>query len=139
MEKMGKVEFDIKVEAAKDILADEIINFIVNEFQKTADIKNQVEENKNFLIFEAITKDMLEIYKKKNMDYGDSFTDTFRKLGPKSAATRILDKANRFANLCDKEFSEVEESLFDTLLDLANYSVMTIIALDTESCCTQEE
>lgn len=92
------------------------------------------ETNKDALLFEAITKEMLDIYKAKNKDYGNSFKDTFDKIGPKSAATRILDKANRFANLCDKDIEEAEvnESLLDTLTDLANYSVMTIMALMQE-------
>ena len=32
---------------------------------------------------------------KKNRDYGDSFGNTFRELGPITGLTRLLDKVNR--------------------------------------------
>ena len=35
------------------------------------------------------------IYREKNQDYGDSFGETFQKLGLISAVTRITDKTNR--------------------------------------------
>lgn len=81
--------------------------------------------------FEDITKEMIEMYTRKNHDYGDSFGETFKKLGLISAVTRISDKVNRLVSLSTKD-AKVDESLEDTLLDLASYSVMTLIELRSD-------
>jgi len=79
-----------------------------------------------------ICEKLNEIYVNKNHDYGDSFGDTFRKLGIISAVTRITDKTNRLQSLCKKEQKVNDESIRDTLMDLANYAIMTIIEFDKE-------
>ena len=79
-----------------------------------------------------ICEKLNEIYVNKNHDYGDSFGETFRKLGIISAVTRITDKTNRLQSLCKKEQKVNDESIRDTLMDLANYAIMTIIELDEE-------
>ncbi len=68
-----------------------------------------------------------QIYDSKNHDYGDSFSETFSKLGIVSAVTRITDKVNRLQNLTTKEQRVGDETINDTLMDLANYSIMTLI------------
>lgn len=80
----------------------------------------------------AICKELNEIYKNKNHDYGDSFGETYKKLGIISAVTRITDKVNRLQTLCTKESKVKDENIRDTLMDLANYAIMTIIELDEE-------
>jgi hypothetical protein len=79
-----------------------------------------------------ICEELNEIYINKNHDYGDSFGETFRKLGIVSAVTRITDKTNRLQSLCKKEQKVNDESIRDTLMDLANYAIMTIIEFDEE-------
>ena len=76
-----------------------------------------------------ICKELNQIYRDKNHDYGDSFGETFQKLGIISAVTRITDKVNRLQSLCTKEQKVKNESIRDTLLDLANYAIMTIIEI----------
>lgn len=74
-----------------------------------------------------------QVYRNKNHDYGDSFGITFHKLGLISALTRISDKVNRLVSLSTKEIQKVgDETLLDTLLDLANYAIMTEIELQKE-------
>lgn len=90
-----------------------------------------MENNDKLRTFDKITKEMLEMYSKKNHDYGDSFGETFKKLGLISAVTRISDKVNRLVSLSTKD-AKVDESLEDTLLDLASYSVMTLIELRSD-------
>lgn len=70
------------------------------------------------------------VYAKKNHDYGDSFGETFRKLGIISAVTRITDKYNRICSLATKPQLVKDESIEDTLLDMANYCIMTLIELE---------
>ena len=81
--------------------------------------------------FSDITEEMNALYERKNHDYGNSFSETFRKLGIISAATRMLDKMNRIVSLVTKDQQKVnDESLRDTLIDIANYAVMTIMEID---------
>lgn len=81
--------------------------------------------------FNDITEEMNALYERKNHDYGNSFSETFRKLGIISAATRMLDKMNRIVSLVTKDQHKVnDESLRDTLIDIANYAVMTIMEID---------
>ena len=68
--------------------------------------------------FKDITEEMNALYERKNHDYGNSFSETFRKLGIISAATRMLDKMNRIVSLVTKDQQKVnDESLRDTLID----------------------
>ena len=82
-----------------------------------------------------IVKQLNKVYANKNADYGNSFGETFSKLGIISAVTRISDKYNRLVSLSTKSEEErkvKDESLRDTLLDLANYCIMTVIEMDIE-------
>ena len=73
------------------------------------------------------------LYEIKNKAYGDSFGDTFDRLGIISAVTRITDKYNRLVNLATHpEIDENDESIIDTLVDLANYAIMTAMELEIE-------
>ncbi len=64
-------------------------------------------------------------YKKKNRDYGDSFSKSFEKWGPTAALVRMEDKFLRATKLLLSGSQEVkDESVLDTLKDLANYSIM---------------
>lgn len=83
-----------------------------------------------------ICKVLNNTYDCKNRDYGDSFGRMFKDLGIISAVTRIGDKYNRLKALSTKPKDEIavkDESIIDTLLDMANYCIMTIIELGGES------
>jgi hypothetical protein len=74
-----------------------------------------------------------ELYAKKNADYGDSFHDTYVEEGMAMARIRLSDKLNRFKSLTKSGNQQVnDESVRDTLLDLANYAIMTVIEMDRE-------
>ena len=79
--------------------------------------------------FRTITNEMAELYARKNADYGDSFGQTYRELGIISAVTRMSDKMNRLKRLvAHKDAQQVkDESIDDTLIDLACYAVMTLM------------
>lgn len=75
-----------------------------------------------------------ELYAKKNADYGDSFHETFKEEGMAMARIRLSDKLNRFKSLTRGKSQQVaDESIRDTLLDLANYAIMTVIEMDREA------
>lgn len=79
-------------------------------------------------IYKNLLKNMYTTYESKNSDYGDSFGKSVEKYGLISALTRISDKFNRLENLIlTKENKVGDETLLDTLLDMANYCIMTAI------------
>ena len=79
-----------------------------------------------------ICGELNDVYRRKNADYGDSFGETFRKLGIISAITRITDKVNRLQSLCVHSAQVQDESIRDTLYDLANYAIMTAIEMEVQ-------
>lgn len=81
----------------------------------------------------AICKQLNQTYQEKNTDYGDSFSETYQKLGIISAVTRISDKTNRLISLAGKPEAErlvKDETLQDTLMDMANYAILTLMELE---------
>lgn len=77
--------------------------------------------------FATIVKEMTELYAKKNHDYGNSFDEGCDKIGVGYPLGRLLDKMNRLIACMGKEDEmQVNESIEDTLTDLACYSVMTL-------------
>jgi hypothetical protein len=79
------------------------------------------------MTFKEITNLMLETYEKKNHDYGNSFDKSIDEFGLVSPAVRLTDKLNRFKTLIKTENKVKDESISDTLLDLANYSILTYL------------
>jgi hypothetical protein len=84
-------------------------------------------------MFDAIVKKMADTYRMKNADYGDSFSKSIDEFGYTAALVPMSDKFNRLKNLLqnDVEAKVKDESVKDTILDLANYSVM--LAIEVES------
>lgn len=83
--------------------------------------------------FEMITEEMNELYKIKNANYGNSFSEQFKEYGMTSVCIRLDDKLRRLKSLNSKGSNGTnDESLRDTLIDLANYSVMSIMELDNK-------
>lgn len=79
-----------------------------------------------------LTTYLSSLYELKNKKYGDSFGKSIRKRGFVSAIVRMEDKWNRLDNLVTmkEDGSDTDESLQDTLLDLANYCLMTVMELN---------
>ena len=82
---------------------------------------------------EKLCKELNAIYIAKNHDYGDSFGKSYKEYGTIMAAIRLEDKLNRFKTLIKNDAKVNDESLIDTLKDLANYSLMTIIEMESET------
>lgn len=79
-----------------------------------------------------ICLELNDIYSRKNHDYGDSFHQSFVEEGMAMPRIRLGDKLNRFKTLSRKLDSQrvSDESLKDTLLDLANYAIMTVLEME---------
>ena len=72
------------------------------------------------------------IYVAKNKDYGDSFGEGFQEYGLIMPAIRLEYKIRRYKQLIKQDAEVKDESIIDTLLDLANYSIMTIIEIENK-------
>lgn len=73
---------------------------------------------------EEIHKEALELFKKKNKDYGDAFAD-FGLLG---ILVRLNDKIKRAITITENSISLVEdEKIKDTLIDIHNYAAMGLM------------
>ncbi len=95
--------------------------------------KESSEESGTLSAHESICKELTDLYNKKNADYGDSFHKTFLEEGFAMPRIRLSDKLERFKKLSKGSEVQVKtESMRDTLLDLANYSILTIMELDSE-------
>lgn len=94
------------------------------------DVIEEIEVDKNVQSFINIANELCDLYEQKNKAYGNSFGDTYKKLGIISAVTRISDKYNRLCNLAtNPNIDNLGESIEDTLKDLAAYSIMTLTEL----------
>ena len=80
--------------------------------------------------FSEITNKLEELYNQKNLDYGNSFDKSLSDDGLLVSKIRLTDKINRFSNLIKTPAKIKEESIEDTLIDLANYAIMTILRLN---------
>jgi hypothetical protein len=82
-------------------------------------------------VFKEYTDRMLNTYIKKNSDYGSSFDELFDEYGMDSVLIRLKDKYNRLKSLTKPGQKQmvVDESMEDTLLDLANYCILTLVKI----------
>lgn len=84
-------------------------------------------------VMELLIDEILELYEKKNSDYGNSFYKQLDEDGLLVSKIRLQDKLSRFSSIIKKDTIEVEdEKLRDTLIDLATYSIMTVAWMDNK-------
>jgi hypothetical protein len=85
---------------------------------------NRVEQMKK------IQSDALELFTKKNIDYGDAFA----KFGVIGVLMRIEDKIQRSLSITKNGVNLInDESMRDTLLDLHNYAAMALMLIDEKA------
>ena len=76
---------------------------------------------------EIVQNKCLEMFKKKNQDYGDAFA----KFGVIGILMRIEDKIQRSLSITKNGVNLVDdEGIRDTLMDLHNYAAMGVMLLD---------
>ena len=85
----------------------------------------------NVKVHDRICLELNNIYEKKNADYGNSFANSLDKHGLIAGIVRMDDKMSRLISLNSKNEQQVmDESMRDTLMDLANYAIMSVMWLD---------
>lgn len=88
----------------------------------------------------AICQELTLLYERKNHDYGDSFRHSWEKYGLLMLIIRLDDKLSRLKTLAQGSAASVkDESIRDTLLDLANYAVMGIKELERDARPREED
>lgn len=103
----------------------ELINSMIDEHNKSEN------DNKRRLYHKMICKSLHETYVAKNKDYGDSFSYNYKQYGYVTALAHITEKTKRLESLY-KLSTKNFESEKDTLLDLANYCIMTLVEMEIE-------
>lgn len=85
----------------------------------------------NTIQHRMLCDDMHELYKIKNERYGNSFSELFDEFEMLYVLPRLIEKINRIKTLTvNTDLDYDDESIRDSLMDLANYSLMTIMELD---------
>lgn len=89
--------------------------------------------------FEEICAKLTELYVQKDTRYGGSFHKQFETFGINSAVMRLGDKYERIKTLVQTTPEDCyDESIVDTLMDLANYSILTLMELSDEPSLNEE-
>jgi len=89
-----------------------------------------MEDNHRVSQMIQVQKTALELFKKKNTDYGDAFA----KFGVIGVLMRIEDKIQRSISISKNKIALVDdEKMRDTLIDLHNYAAMAIMLFDEDS------
>lgn len=80
--------------------------------------------------FIGVLQELSDLYYRKNHDYGDNFRKSLEEFGLVAAVVRMSDKMERVKTLSKGEKAKVtDEKIRDTLVDLANYAIMTVMEL----------
>lgn len=88
-----------------------------------------MEQNKRVLQMMEVQSKGLELFKRKNQDYGDAFAE----YGVIGVLMRIQDKIQRSVNISKTNICLVDdERIQDTLLDLHNYAAMALMLLNEQ-------
>lgn len=85
---------------------------------------------------QEICDEIHSTYLQKNAAYGNSFSELYQDLGIISAVTQITHKYNRLKTLAKDKNNDIatnDESIIDTLLDMANYCIMTAMEIENEN------
>lgn len=107
-------------------LIDEVI-YCLSMLGKRPVLSDNVEQ------FMSITQNMAKTYAAKNHDYGNSFEESLDEFGLVASVVRLGDKMNRIKSLIKKEAQVKDESIRDTLLDMANYAIMTVMWMNKQN------
>jgi len=88
------------------------------------------EDNNRITQFKTVQREALELFTKKNQDYGDAFAT----YGPIGVLVRLGDKLSRLQSITSSKITLINtETTRDTLIDLHNYTAMAIMLLDQDN------
>lgn len=107
---------------------DNYISSLLNNEQND-DISEEEYNNYRLVQLSRVQQEAKELFERKNRDYGDAFAN----YGVVGVLVRMGDKIQRSASITKRGVTMVNnESLRDTLIDLANYATMGVMLLDEQ-------
>jgi Nucleotide modification associated domain 1 len=83
-------------------------------------------------LFREICREITDLYERKNHDYGNSFSEQFKEYGLLSGVIRLDDKMKRLKQLMKHKAKVKDESIEDTVRDMAGYCIMILMELRKE-------
>lgn len=93
--------------------------------------ESNMDQQEHLQLHKKICNDLAALFERKNHDYGDSFHQIFLEEGWPMVRIRLSDKLNRVKALTKGDSQKVQdESLRDTLMDLANYAILAVMEMD---------
>lgn len=119
---------DISIDTLLEILENELES-IENKAAHIGAVYVGTEADAKVELHREICEEIHDLYELKNHDYGDSFGKGFKEYGLIMPVIRLEDKLNRFKQLVNGEGMVKDESVEDTLIDLANYAIMTVLEM----------
>ena len=79
-------------------------------------------------LIEEVCNEVKDLLIRKNHDYGNSFSKQYEKYGLLSGIIRMDDKMSRIENLMKRD-AKVDESIEDSIRDLAGYAILTLVEM----------
>ena len=80
--------------------------------------------------YQSILARLQATFEAKNHDYGNAFHEIYLELGVSYSYGKLREKLNRIKTLMKEESQVKGESMYDSLLDLASYAILTIMELE---------
>ena len=112
----------------KDSISDDNLNW--SELPFNSIIMGEQSKKTDADRFKEITDKMFETFKAKSHDYGSSFSNLFKECGMTYAYGHMAEKLERVKSLMKDDAKVKGESMKDSLYDLANYAILTIMELE---------
>ena len=112
----------------KDSISDDNLNW--SELPFNSIIMGEQSKKTDADRFKEITDKMFETFKAKNHDYGSSLSNLFKECGMTYAYGHMAEKLERVKSLMKDDAKVKGESMKDSLYDLANYAILTIMELE---------
>lgn len=128
---MSNLRFEVKM-VNQDLL-DKLHKLEDDGYLKRIPLEAHRKPIDRVVIHKKICKEMTDLYERKNHDYGDSFAKLRNEL-PNAILVRIYDKYSRLKTLMQGVDQKVkDESIDDTLMDVANYCIMELLERKVDS------
>lgn len=84
--------------------------------------------------FNEICDGLKDLYARKNKDYGNAWQKHLYKYGLRPFTMRVSEKIDRIDSIIDNGGAQVkDESILDTMLDIAAYAIMTAAEIKADS------
>lgn len=93
---------------------------------------NKTDNNNEPSDFVSIANKQIELYKKKNKDYGNATDILYKKHGFTYYQIMLEQKMQRIDSITNNNKEHNFESLEDSLLDLSNYALLAVESLRKE-------